>query len=96
MNYKLALKLQEAGFPQESWDFLALGEPFKKPTLEELIEACGVSFGRLDHVLVEGNEAWVAYSSKIENEINVPAYIFQQGSTSTEAVANLWLALNKK
>lgn len=71
-----------------------LSELIYVPTLSELIEACGDRFGRLDHVQMKGVESiWVAYSSRIENEINVPAYIFQQGATPIEAVANLFLAL---
>lgn len=102
MEYELAKKLKDAGyvfklFPHEvknkqHFDWLMFdGEMYEFPTLSELIGACGDSFGRLEHV--NGYIGWVAYSSKIENKINVTAYIFQQGLIPEEAVANLWLAL---
>ncbi len=66
------------------------------PTLEELIDACGDEFGRLIRQFQIGGIFWTAYSSPRPNDINVPAYIVQIGSTPTEAVANLYLALKKK
>jgi hypothetical protein len=49
MDYKLARKLRDAGFPQKApgyFDVPSLGEapPVKFPTLSELIEACGDGF----------------------------------------------------
>lgn len=110
MNYELARKLKDAGFPQKGNIILCGLHPVgnckeweddcKKshvgiPTLSEFIEELGIKFGKLQHVLELGLETWFAYSSKIENELNIPAYIVKQGSTPTEAVANLWLELHK-
>ena len=66
------------------------------PSLSELIEVCGEKFGRLEHCKKDEIEFWIAYSSRIVNELNIPAYIFQQGQSPEEAVCRLWLALNKK
>lgn len=54
--------------------------------LEELIEACGHGYFTLVHTI----DHWAAHMGLEEN---VPWY---EGSTPTEAVARLWLALNKK
>lgn len=127
MNYELALKLKEAGFPQEDrhWYFCTFTYPttlwcinalkekklYKEyeymtasPTLEELIEACG------DIVLFKipkGNEwnsslkdVWIA--DDCGNNLCADTYFIDEqidgieGKTPTEAVANLWLELNKK
>jgi hypothetical protein len=56
----------------------------KVPMLETLIEACG-KFFRLDQLVNSGT--WLAFSKYDHAE---------EGSTPTEAVARLWLALNKK
>ena len=61
-------------------------EHFYEPTLEELIDACGDGFERLVRS-VDGKE-WRAYSKNASNQ--------QTGKTPSEAVANLWLALQKK
>lgn len=65
-----------------------LKEFTKCPTLSELIEACGK-----DKVfnLYNGNKRWEA--SKIGKEEDA---FHGYGQTPEEAVANLWLALNKK
>lgn len=54
------------------------------PTLEELIEACGIVFDSL--VRGTGNSWWTAVSTAGE----------AQGETPVEAVAHLWLALHSK
>ena len=59
------------------------------PTLSELIEACGERFSNLAN-FGEENEPWIARS------VGYPNSIRTRGSTPEEAVANLWLALNKK
>lgn len=58
------------------------------PTLEELIEACGNEFANLGRT----ENGWVALADRPGLEIPVTA----QKPTPSEAVANLWLALNKK
>jgi hypothetical protein len=77
MNYKLALKLKKAGWPQEGDG----GRVWKDdnhyayvPTLSELIEACEDNFGFLSQV----------------------GKLVIQRQSAQEAVANFWLALNKK
>jgi len=63
------------------------------PTLEELIEACGGSFDDLQ----KAGKLWIARGI-VEKQSNSNLDILQQNTepTSTEAVAKLWLALNKK
>lgn len=100
MNYELAKKLKDAGFPH-NWakDFESLLPNHPEdckclPTLSELIEACG-------GILLWGCESHGYYASKqfcptenktIESIIEADA----EGKTPEEAVANLWLELNPK
>jgi len=111
MTYELALKLKNAGFPQERgreplpncyWNFnsafpeqgwyldnenLAYEKEYTIyiPTLSELIEACGEDFYAL---WVRGDNTW--FACKDMGDIGA------EGSTPEEAVAKLWLAINKK
>ena len=104
MNYELAKKLKDTGFPQKSkyegdicqYDNLHhLGYYISKdnknvyvPTLSELIEACGDRFSFL--AVLQGTQGKIWRAS-------VPGEVFWwNGSTPEEAVANLWLELNKK
>ncbi len=102
MNYELAKELKNAGFKvppiHEGFWFDEYGQRCGNvhgstyiPTLEELIEACG-------EITLQGegtNGEWRARkvlnhgSTEETQELVV-------GSTPTEAVARLWLALNKK
>lgn len=91
MKYELAKELKDAGFPQVvrrgtqlTPDF-GVGAVVYAPTLEELIEACGDRYFRLVHTV----ENWQA-SVGVEE-----GYLWYMGATPTEAVARLWLALNK-
>ncbi len=106
MEYELAKKLKNAGFPQ----FMNMGEYHygntigqidqncwrlqkvdddtamewvKIPTLSELIEACGEEFNNMFHI----EKKWRCCSFQDEDVM---------GNTPEEAVANLWLELNKK
>ena len=111
MNYELAKKLKEAGFPQlmsGKGDFInEEGDGFEEmqrkgfasltkylwycPTLEELIEASSPHLEELMKV----SSYWVAIS--IGTDPNPLGPIMKaKGSTPSEAVANLWLELNKK
>ena len=111
MNYDLCKKLKDAGFPFQSsygadldmWSdkfSIKIDEDvYLIPTTSELIEACGDRFHALEQKIVEGFEVeggkWIAYSNE-PNDLGVEAHIFKQGSTPEEAVANLYLELNKK
>lgn len=100
MNYELAEQLRDAGFPKlELWDD-NFSEKDKNinteydnqyiPTLSELIEACGDLF----QVLWKREDGWIA-KSWINDEIK-ENYHEALGSTPEEAVARLWLVINKK
>lgn len=108
MDYETSKKLKEAGFlqggdgfgfylmndgtilnkkihPLVIWNYIKEG--FYEPTLEELIGACGDKFYSLER---HRNDDWSAWAKA--------AVLLDQigGKTPSEAVANLWLALNKK
>lgn len=103
MNYELAKKLKEAGYPMKL--AITTSDPsnlftypvggahfYIYPTLSELIEACGDRFACLLNL---GNDDWKARA----DEPCYECYNGQpegKGSTPEEAVANLWLELNKK
>ena len=109
MQYELAKELKDAGFPQldyscilQDLEDVAIQDKndssvwYYKPTLSELIEACGENFELTDcfGVLrdVESNKLWLArkhYGIEKPPELG-------DGATPEEAVAKLWLALNKK
>ena len=108
MNYKLALALKEAGFPQNtehyyengkyisSWSdyFNCGGELIAAPTLSELIEACGDGFDTLQKY----EEGYIAVAETVtldkkEMKMKHPS---ERGKTPFEAVAKLWLKLNHK
>lgn len=96
MNYELAKQLKDAGCPsrkhiddilidkRDGWIF---------PTLEELIEACGEQFVGVSKML-DGKRIDGWYAVYIKPFDSRMASV--EGSTPTEAVAYLWLALNKK
>lgn len=92
MEYKLAEELKDAGFPQDEdgygkgqWLYTAKAATngAYAPTLEELIEVCGEDINRI----LRWANTWGAYSDTKE--------LHGIGSTPTEAVAYLYLALNK-
>lgn len=106
ITYELAKKLKDAEFPlnpNRDWDkcdfaWLPCNEITKSereklwiPTLSELIEACELSKS-IDFALFHwGN--WVCGDrAEYEGDWIVRA----EGKTPEEAVANLWLELNKK
>ena len=95
MNYELAKELKDAGFPQsEPNGFPGILNPdgdttVYYPTLEELIEACGDS----SISLAKWGKKWQAGYHDKWGECNGPE---GSGETPEEAVANLWLAINKK
>lgn len=101
MNYELCKKLKDAGFPQNTLLGIfedASGPLLKEecpktwgntvayPSLAELIEACGDGFG-----LLVKDDGWTAANGSAEGTW----YDQTSGKTPEEAVANLWLELNK-
>lgn len=99
ITYELAKELKEAGFPQGTtssdthYTFLdADGNPCNAfgreaayvPTLSELIEACGDSFVRIRR---HSSDHWEVWGYGVNEDFI--------GTTPLEAVARLWLALNK-
>lgn len=81
MNYELAKKLKDAGFPQDGiGQFIDV--KLASPTLSELIEACGDKFRGLSK-----RANWRA-----QDVMGIEEF----GDTPEEAVANLYLALNNK
>lgn len=112
MTYELALKLKNAGFPQTArgpmyfctdlgeWTYSLNCDPYSKakcethemikcPTLSELIEACGDDFCCLEKI---GIQDWICYRSEEERNNDD----FHMGHSPGEAVAMLWIDLNKK
>jgi len=94
MNPPLVKQLKDAGFPirrYPEWalekDGLVPAVEWEKnyvPTLSELIEACGEDFSHL----YKGNKSdWFVEGLFVDERYD--------GQTPEEAVANLWLALNK-
>lgn len=92
MNYELAKRLKENGFPQNFDISENIGHTMYSdihfPSLSELIEACGKDFDQLERYnKYEEDADWKAYGYSHDKE--------GLGSTPEEAVANLWLELNK-
>ena len=87
MNYKLAKQLKDAGFNGKYP--IVLGDKNNPdvehyyPTLSELIEACG----KFKFELIRAQAGWCAKTKGI---------IITSQRTPEEAVAKLWLKLNKK
>ncbi len=93
MNYELARKLKKAGYPQTGRAMNIYGKKYKgtfaeyrKPLLSELIRACGDEIEAIER---SGDGNWHA-------KMTGSNLMFPPGSTPEEAVANLWLELNKK
>lgn len=74
-------------------------ELYKLPTLSELITACGEDMVKLEHLFKgdedESSNWWMAESNTLGLSKGFQDIIFGKGSTPEEAVARLWLALNK-
>lgn len=101
MNYELAKELRDAGYQQYGSNLDHCGEPVELylssdsyettkcyvPTLSELIEACGEKFYDLSQ---REKGEWIT------NRDDMFHSDYPVGSTPEEAVARLWLALNKK
>lgn len=99
LSYELYKKLKDAGFPKESFYVCTAcnfqqhegGHVEYEPILDELIEACGDKFYKLEN----RGTAWLAVSfDVIDDDPN--DYVKCIGKTAKEAVAKLYLELNKK
>jgi len=104
MDYELAKRLKEAGFPFKNWcpgigtEEHSLKNCNGYPALEELISACGDDFLSLVYGANPPHlKRWVAQGFYINTEgkrrelWDSKWYEFPE-----EAVANLWISLNKK
>lgn len=105
MNYELAKKLKDAGFPQQGngefqWyidnkrvrdDVGMQATSFYFPTLSELIAACGDKFESLNNYNSERMT-----TTQEEKWKAVGSREEYYGLTPEIAVSNLWLAINKK
>lgn len=96
MTYELAKQLKDAGFPFKiataGGEYFEDGQPqykYLRPTLEELIEACGERFSEL-HSYSDGT--WQAKSRG--SSTSEEGWHDVMDKTPTEAVAKLWLALS--
>jgi hypothetical protein len=88
IDYALAQELKDAEFPQEitpQFDASSFHDISYAPTLSELIEACDYKFITIEN---EFGYDWMATPDLDETQ---RCY----GATPEEAVARLWLALNK-
>ena len=89
MNYELAKQLKDVGFPQtgDNQNGYANDGGYE-PLLSELIEACGDDLEEIKQMKESDlvSYKWEAYTNGY----------YVVGSTPEEAVANLWIALNKK
>jgi hypothetical protein len=90
MNYELAKKLKEAGFPLEFYMMTVCPpdapEILPYPTLSELIRACKVNC-RYFKLRIQENGTVIELPNHWDLQIK---------DTPEEAVAELWLVLNKK
>jgi hypothetical protein len=105
--FEIAKRLKSAGFPQRFTAGSAFDEqglavqpngerPWKAkdadvsvPTLNELIKACGEKFGGLERILDGTRNRFRAYTQ-------APDIPSAYADTPEEAVARLWLLLNRQ
>lgn len=90
MTDGLVKQLKDAGFPKEcfkEYDPDSMGMDEREPTLSELIEACE-GFTTLGHYMSAEKDYW--WASAVKNRI-----FDEEAKSPEEAVAKLWLALNK-
>lgn len=91
MTYELAKWLSEAGWKPHIYLYDETEEFGNAPTLTELIEACGDDFISLS-LYIPGRDKNTADRMYWADSLNHS----MGGITPEEAVARLWLALNKK
>lgn len=94
ISYEKAKELKDAGCPQGSYndgDRMYIGQdPWQIPDTVELIAACGSGFETLH---CSGIEWWAGIYNFHDGMWLDP---LGRGSTYDEALANLYIALNKK
>lgn len=102
MNYQLAKKLKDAGFPYNTipkechcYVYFVGNEKIWAPSLSDLISECGDRFEELQRVGHKKTPKWTATSFPCE-ECGWEKMETGDGAFAEEAVANLWLKLNKK
>lgn len=94
MNYELAKKLKNAGFPQNARMGAFISDNDGEngdcygPTLSELIHECGEGFEMLER----DGKWWAWEYSGVDGGGGKSG----SGQTPEEAVANLWLKLNER
>lgn len=99
MNYKLAKQLKDAGFPIKEFIYDEKNYVINI-TLSKLIEACGEDFAELERP-TEEQEWFASVKTNEEKDIckkcgtRTVAPICEYGKTPEEAIAKLWLKLNK-
>lgn len=99
MEYELVKQLIDKGFPQATMTAYIprrilnnslYSDPIGQPTLDQLIEECGYS--RFNSLSTDPHKTEWRAVGKNDIKNNIATY----GSTPEEAVAKLWLELNKK
>lgn len=104
MNYELAKELKDAGYPQTVGGGDEYHDPSKTnggyaygPTLFELIEACGAEFNMVNITANadQVNKKWHALAGYVMELSDALTNTHTFGATPEEAVARLWLALNR-
>ena len=101
MNYKLCKQLKDAGFPQQDWvgNFLDEDENPKRnfvfrPSLKQLIEACGRQFfGLFKCDAHMGDPCWKAEAYR---GVTKDMLMTVSADTPEEVVSLLWIKLNEK
>ena len=96
MDYELARQLKDGGFPSKYPIVLPTKEykTHSYPKLEELIDACGSHFSNLIYGYLSGTFRAYGFSDLTEGRDDEVCSDWCK--TPTEAMAKLWLELNKK
>jgi|ERR1041385_2873781 hypothetical protein len=99
LGYALAKELKDSGFPQTVKGVTMIpptmphGTTAVAPTLSELIEACKEHFFELIKAPDHGQWSGLGWKD-VKNDTGDKHVV--HGTTPEEAVARLWLALNKE
>ena len=99
MTYDFAKELKEGGWPRTIYFYDETKEIGNEPTLEELIEMCPKNYKEGEHfngdftLKVYGDGSWHVGYEHMDGWYEGAE---GEGSTPTEAVGRLWIALNKK